>query len=222
MVEDNGKSSMKEEFTTALVEWLDFVRGETSELQFEKDIGLARNSIRNMREGKVPGAEKLAQIKRGTGVAWETLGSLLEASFIEETDEELPKERYLRNVNSYDLLIKLVEDMEIVKFQIEKIAAAQRPHQYMKMVAECLAEKTKEEIKARFDFLRIPEDEMDWETFQAIAANRQYPQSKRQFDLIRVLVDDDTPPKYSVMEWFTAFFALVVSEPSLDSRILSF
>ncbi|MEA5469338.1 hypothetical protein [Spirulina sp. 06S082] len=75
----------KANVTAPLVEWLDTVRGEESELQFEKNLGLARNSIRNIREGRLPGYDKLVKIRQGTGVSWEFLGSLLEAPFDPKT-----------------------------------------------------------------------------------------------------------------------------------------
>lgn len=89
MVKDDSEIQLQEKFTDSLVEWLDFVRGETNEFQFEKEIGLVRNSIRNMREGKVPETEKLVCIKLKTGISWDSLGTLLEESFTQETDENL-------------------------------------------------------------------------------------------------------------------------------------
>lgn len=236
MVEEKNESIPKAELTAPLVGWLDRVRGNASEMQFERDLGLSRNSIRNIREGKLPGVEKLVRIKQGTGISWEQLGALLEAPFLEESGENLDSshvELLPQNaigeagytVRSYDLLVKVARDVESIKSCMlgESVLMTTQQSELTKdtfteMLAECLAEKTEKDMKTRLEFLGI-EKKLSWETFWAIATGEDYPRSTRQLEYVKAIVDHDEPEQYSLFEWFRAFVYFVQFNPKVTTPI---
>ncbi|MBP0019434.1 MAG: hypothetical protein J7647_18010 [Cyanobacteria bacterium SBLK] len=236
MVEEKNESIPKVELTAPLLKWLDLVRGNASEMQFERDLGLSRNSIRNIREGKLPGAEKLVRIKRGTGISWEQLGALLEAPFLEESEKnskcshaellsqsEIGEAGY--TVRSYDLLVQIARNVESIKSRVlgEPLSMTTAKFELTKdtfpqMLAECVAEKTEAELKARLEFLGV-RNRLNWGTFWAIATGEDYPRSVRHLEYVKAMVDDGEPEKYSIYHWFNAFAYFVRFNPRVTEPI---
>ena len=74
------------------------------------------------------------------------------------------------------------------------------------MIQKCVEEKTEDRLKEKMKFLCL--QKIDWEIFQEMVKGDRYPQSKREVEELKMLVD--TPDrgmteKYSLFDWVGIF-----------------
>lgn len=187
--------------------WLDDLQKEWELLgnlsDFEKRLGVTRGTIRNIKSGSLPKLDKVVQLVLGTGIGWEQFGAIIEP----HPDMQVQTESD-RKAGEWDailaMLLALHNDVRRMKADnlpdSEGVVADNR---FTEMIAECVAGKSEEVLKAQMEKVYL--QNVNWEVFQAIASGKRQPQSPREVEEIKMIVDPELPGKYSLSEWLHVY-----------------
>lgn len=185
--------------------WLDDLQKEWELLgnlsEFEKRLGVKRGTIRNIKSGSLPKLDKVVQLVSGSGIGWERFGTIVEPHADMLTESDRKAEEWEAILAMLLALHNDVRRMEGTSLQDSEGEVTE--NRFTGMMAECIAGKSEEMLKARMEKVYL--QELNWEVFQAIASGIRQPQSPREVEEIKAIVDPDIPGKYSLSEWLHAY-----------------
>ncbi|MBP0017438.1 MAG: hypothetical protein J7647_07760 [Cyanobacteria bacterium SBLK] len=185
--------------------WLDDLQKEwelSSNLtEFEERLGVKRGTIRNIKSGSLPKLDKVVQLVSASGIGWERFGEIV------EPDADMPTESD-RKAEEWEailaMLLALHNDVRRIEGTNPQDAEGEiTENRFMEMIGECMVGKSEEMLKAQMRKVYLKE--LNWEVFQAIASGIRQPQSPREVEEIKTIVDPELPGKYSLSEWLYAY-----------------